>query len=138
VARNDDELEQIKVEFGNPKAVHHPPHSDPEKAARGEHERRRLRPPRGVPEVVTVFTGPPGARLSDVFKDLTHPVEGGVAYHFDGDPSWVASNNPALADLLAAEYGCEVRPFVEERHAHPMTHALAERDRARAADSSEE
>lgn len=132
---SDENEKQIKVEFGNRSAVHYPiDHSDPEKAAKGEGERRRLRV-RGVPELITTVTGAPGAKVSTVFLDLTHPEHGAVVKHFDGKPTWVASNSPALADLLAEEYGCEVRPFDEERHANPLAHCLAAARDAKAKES---
>lgn len=56
----------------------------------------------------TTVVPPAGTPLSEAFTTITAP-RGVWAYHSDGDPAWVASTDPALAQLLAAHYGCEVR-----------------------------
>ncbi|WP_066373940.1 hypothetical protein [Herbidospora mongoliensis] len=49
------------------------------------------------------------ASLLDAATDITHP-KGVWAAHSDAPaPAWVASTDPALAQLLADHYGCELR-----------------------------
>lgn len=63
----------------------------------------------------TTVTPPPGTPLGEVFTTITAPGSGVWAYHSDAPPAWVASTDTALAQLLAAHYGCEVRdPEPEE------------------------
>lgn len=52
----------------------------------------------------------PGISILEAANALTHP-EGGVwQAHSDATgPAWVASTNPALAQLMAAHWGCELR-----------------------------
>lgn len=51
----------------------------------------------------------PGTSLMDAAHDITHP-QGVWAAHSDSDaPAWVASTNPALAQILAAHWKCELR-----------------------------
>jgi hypothetical protein len=56
----------------------------------------------------TTVTPPAGTPLAEIFTTITAP-SGVWRAHSDGPPAWVASTDPALAQLLAAHYGCEVR-----------------------------
>lgn len=70
--------------------------------------RREVRTPLPPGRRCTTVAPPAGTPLAEVFTTITAP--GGVwAYHSDGAPAWVASTDPALAQLLAAHYGCQVR-----------------------------
>ncbi|WP_143220381.1 hypothetical protein [Actinomadura sp. CNU-125] len=56
----------------------------------------------------TTVVPPTGLKLGEVLTAITAP--GGVwNWHSDGDPAWVASTNPLMAELLADHYGCEIR-----------------------------
>lgn len=63
----------------------------------------------------TTITPPDGIPLAELFATVTHPGRGVWACHSVGPPAWVAvsADDPAfasaLASLLAAHYGCEVR-----------------------------
>jgi hypothetical protein len=57
----------------------------------------------------TVVHPPDGTPLAEAFTTITHP-NGVWAAHSDAEsPAWVASDDPALAQLLSAHYGCPVR-----------------------------
>ncbi|MUN41419.1 hypothetical protein [Actinomadura litoris] len=56
----------------------------------------------------TTVQPPAGTSMAEIFATITAP-RGVWAYHSDSAPAWVASTDPALAQLLAAHYGCEVR-----------------------------
>ncbi|WP_433329979.1 hypothetical protein [Spirillospora sp. CA-294931] len=72
--------------------------------ATGREVRRALSPGKRR----TTVEPPSGAPLAEVFTAIT--ASGGVwAYHSSEPPAWVASTDPALAQLLAAHYGCELR-----------------------------
>lgn len=52
----------------------------------------------------------PGTTLLEAAVQITDPARGVWRSHSDDPaPAWVASTDPALAQLLAAQYGCEVR-----------------------------
>ncbi len=52
----------------------------------------------------------PGITLLEAAVQITDTARGVWQAHSDDDkPAWVASTDPALAQLLAAQYGCEVR-----------------------------
>lgn len=57
----------------------------------------------------TVVSTPEGQPIGETFQAITAP--GGLwPYHSDAEaPAWAASTDPALAQLLAAHYGCELR-----------------------------
>lgn len=57
----------------------------------------------------TTVSPPDGQPLGETFTAITGP--GGLwLHHSDAPaPSWVASTDPNLANLLAAHYGCDVR-----------------------------
>jgi hypothetical protein len=58
----------------------------------------------------TTISIPADMGLLDAAYSITHPQRGVWAAHSDKDsPAWVASTNPALADLLAAHWQCEKR-----------------------------
>src|SRR5690242_5886814 len=64
---------------------------------------------RAIPgKQVTTVTIPDEWSLADAFRTVTHP--GGVwANHSMAEaPSWVESNDAALASLLASQYNCPV------------------------------
>lgn len=51
-----------------------------------------------------------GISLLEAAVQITDPHRGVWRSHSDDEkPAWVASTDPALAQLLAAQYGCEVR-----------------------------
>lgn len=50
----------------------------------------------------------PGLPLLEAAHDITHS-QGVWTGHSDGTPAWVASTNSALAQVLAAHWGCELR-----------------------------
>lgn len=67
----------------------------------------------GESERVTVVRFPEGTDLLEAFTNVTHP-QGAWAHHSDEAPSWVASDDPMLAQMLARQYGCDVRDYSEE------------------------
>ncbi|GGK61474.1 hypothetical protein Sme01_03180 [Sphaerisporangium melleum] len=86
------------VWLGNRKAVEVTRKSD------GSAERRPLKGKR-----CTTVSPPEGQPIGDTFTAITGA--GGLwPYHSDAPaPAWVASTDPALAQLLASHYGCELR-----------------------------
>ncbi len=86
------------VWLGNHKAVEVTRKSD------GSVERRPLKGLR-----CTTVSPPEGQPIGATFNAITGA--GGLwPYHSDAPaPAWVASTDPALAQLLAAHYGCERR-----------------------------
>jgi hypothetical protein len=57
---------------------------------------------------VTTATPPEDHTLAETFTAIT--AAGGMwDHHSDAPPAWVASTDPALAAVLAAHYGCELR-----------------------------
>jgi hypothetical protein len=53
---------------------------------------------------------PPGTSLLQAAYDVTHSTHGVWQAHSDADrPAWVASTDPALAQMLAAHFRCELR-----------------------------
>jgi hypothetical protein len=88
----------VIVYLGNRNAV---------EVSRGE-DGREVRTPLPPGRRCTTVQPPAGTPLGEVFATIT--ARGGVwAHHADGAPAWVASTDPALAQLLAAHYGCEIR-----------------------------
>ncbi len=67
----------------------------------------------------TTVSPPVDATLADAFGDITLP-NGIWARHSAAPPAWVAVDSDdakagaALADLLAAHFGCEIRTPAEE------------------------
>ncbi len=57
----------------------------------------------------TAVTIPEGQPLLDTARDLTHPQGVWAAHSSGGTPAWVASTDAALAGVLAAHWGCELR-----------------------------
>lgn len=58
----------------------------------------------------TTVQPPDGMALVDVLYDIVLPGRGIWAAHSDDPaPAWVASTDPALAQVLAAHYDCELR-----------------------------
>lgn len=52
---------------------------------------------------------PDGWSVAETIQSLTHP-SGIWAWHSDADkPAWVASTDPALAQVLATLWDCELR-----------------------------
>lgn len=52
---------------------------------------------------------PDGRPLGEAVTEITHG-RGVWAYHSAApSPAWVASDDPLLAEVLAAHYGCELR-----------------------------
>lgn len=72
----------------------------------GTSERRSL--PKG--KRCTTIVLAPDMKLMDAAYDITHPNRGVWNAHSDAEaPAWVASSNPALAQLLASHWGIELR-----------------------------
>lgn len=69
------------------------------------------RRPVGIPKTATKIIIPGDVSLIDAARDLTHATSGTWQAHSDDPaPAWVASTDPALAQLLAAHWGgIEVR-----------------------------
>jgi hypothetical protein len=58
----------------------------------------------------TTVSVAPGLTLMEAAHDITHPGQGVWQAHSDADaPAWVASTDPALGQLLAAHWNCELR-----------------------------
>lgn len=57
---------------------------------------------------LTTVVVPDGIPLGEGFTTITSP-QGVWAAHSTGNPAWVASTDPSLAQFLAGHYGCEVR-----------------------------
>ncbi len=83
--------------------------ADGDAAGREERAVNRIRTPLPGKRCTTV-TLAPGTRIMDAAYEITHVTRGVWQAHSDADaPAWVASTDPALAQLLAAHYGCELR-----------------------------
>jgi len=67
----------------------------------------KIRRPAPGKRCTTVIVAP-GLSLMEALVDITH-ARGVWAAHSDGVPAWVASTDPALAQVLAAHYRCELR-----------------------------
>lgn len=106
--RNDEE--RVIVYLGNRKAVEATEDPDDvEAAAREERAVNRLRTELPGKRCTTVILAP-GTRIMDAAYEITHATRGVWQAHSDADaPAWVASTDPALAQLLASHYGCELR-----------------------------
>lgn len=97
------------VYLGNRAAVQAEPETDPEVIAAhdGDPPRRRTAMPLG--KRCTTAQIPDGVSLVEALTTITS-AHGVWANHSDADsPAWVASTDPALADVLASHYGCERR-----------------------------
>ncbi|GIH29076.1 hypothetical protein Aph01nite_73860 [Acrocarpospora phusangensis] len=57
----------------------------------------------------TSVTIRPDASLLEAASEITSPNGVWAAHSDAAAPAWVASTDPALAELLAAHYGCELR-----------------------------
>lgn len=57
----------------------------------------------------TEIRPPEDLTYAELVHDLTHPQGIWQAHSDDDRPAWVASTDPALAGLLGALFGCEVR-----------------------------
>ncbi len=62
-----------------------------------------------VPKACTTVVIEPGLKLLDAAKTITDPGRIWSRVSTDDAPAWVASSDPALAQLLADHYGCELR-----------------------------
>src|SRR2546430_12005761 len=68
----------------------------------------------------TTVSVPAGLSLMEAAYDITHSTRGvWPAHSDDAAPTWVASTDPVLAQLLAAHWGCELRD--PEPQAEPVT-----------------
>lgn len=63
-------------------------------------------------EVGTLVEFPDGVSLAEALRTVTDP-DGVWAAHSSQPPTWVTSDVPALADALAAHYGCPAQPWEE-------------------------
>jgi len=60
-------------------------------------------------KLCTTIVLAPGLKLMEAANDITHH-RGVWTAHSDAEaPAWVASTDPALAQLLADHYGCQLR-----------------------------
>lgn len=86
------------------------PDDDHETAAAEERAIRRIRQPLPAGKRCTTVVLAAGLPLLQAAHDITHPERGVWQAHSDADkPAWVASTDPALAQILAAHWGCELR-----------------------------
>jgi len=82
---------------------------DVEAAGQEERPVNRMRTPLPGKRCTTVILAP-GTKIMDAAYEITHATRGVWQAHSDADaPAWVASTDPALAQLLAAHWGCELR-----------------------------
>lgn len=102
--------ERTIVYLGNRKAVEVVEDPDDMHAATQEERAvNRLRNPLPGKRCTTVVLAP-GLGLMDAAYQLTHTTQGVWPAHSDADaPAWVASTDPALAQLLASHWNCELR-----------------------------
>ncbi len=102
--------DRVIVYLGNRAAVESVEDPDDvDTAAAEERAVNRVRTPLEGKRCTTV-TLAPGLKIMDAAFEITHPSRGVWSAHSDADaPAWVASTDPALAQLLAAHYGCELR-----------------------------
>ncbi len=105
--RDDD---RVIVYLGNRQAIEAVEDPDDVEAAdREERAVNRLRTPLPGKRCTTVILAP-GIKIMDAAYEITHQSRGVWQAHSDAEgPAWVASTDPALAQLLAAHYGCELR-----------------------------
>jgi hypothetical protein len=105
--------------------------NDVEAAGQEERSVNRMRTPLPGKRCTTVILAP-GTKIMDAAYEITHATRGVWQAHSDADaPAWVASTDPALAQLLAAHWGCELREPEPETD-QPTTEPAAD-----AADSKE-
>ncbi len=90
--------EQTVVYMGNRNTIEVV--TDPESGARTQRQLDGKR--------CTTITLAPGLTLMEAANEITHQ-RGVWTAHSSGSPAWVASTDPALAQLLAAHYKCELR-----------------------------
>ncbi len=104
------EPEQVIVYLGNRAAIEAV--EDPDDVDTAADEGRavnRIRTPLEGNRRTTVVLAP-GTKLMDAAYQITHSSRGVWTAHSDADaPAWVASTDPALAQILADHYGCELR-----------------------------
>jgi hypothetical protein len=109
-ADNDPVGDRVVVYLGNRAAIEAV--EDPDDVAAATKEGRavnRIRTPLDGKRCTT-FVLAPGIKLMEAAYEITHATKGAWAAHSDADaPAWVASTDPALAQLLADHYGCELR-----------------------------
>lgn len=65
-------------------------------------------------DTYTHVDAPAHKSVLQVAHEITAPGGIWAAHSPDDAPTWVASDNAALAALLADHYGCDVRPFTTE------------------------
>lgn len=76
----------------------------------GDGEIAKSRQPIDGKRRIEIISHPLRGDVSEIFADITAP--GGIwkTHAQDGSkPAWVASDDPSIATLLAAFYGCEIR-----------------------------
>jgi hypothetical protein len=106
----DQVAEQVIVYLGNRAAIEAVEDPDDVEAAADEGRAvNRIRTPVKGKRCTTVVLAP-GTKLMDAAYEITHATRGVWKAHSDADaPAWVASTDPALAQLLADHYGAELR-----------------------------
>ena len=65
-------------------------------------------------DTYTHVDAPPNKSVLQVAHEITAPTGIWASHSPDEAPAWVASDNDALAAILADHYGCEIRPFRQE------------------------
>jgi hypothetical protein len=66
------------------------------------------------PTAITKVSVPADRPFATMVRDVVHE-DGLWQAHSAGQPSWVESDDPALAEAVSAHYGCPVgRPTVKE------------------------
>lgn len=98
------------VYLGNRAAVESVEDPDDVEAATAEERAvNRIRTPLDGKRCTTIVVAP-GTTLMDAAYQITHFSRGVWTSHSDAEaPAWVASTDPALAQLLADHYRCELR-----------------------------
>jgi hypothetical protein len=63
--------------------------------------------PTSDPDAITRVVVPDSRSVNDALRDIAH-ADGLWRVHSAGQPSWVESNDPDLAEAIAQHYGCPI------------------------------
>lgn len=70
--------------------------------------------PSDDPDAITKVSIPDGRSLSSALRDIVHS-DGLWQIHSAGNPTWVESDTPELAEAIAQHFGCPIgRPANKE------------------------
>ena len=73
--------------------------------------------PSDDPEAITKVGIPDGRPLNSALRDIVHS-DGLWTIHSAGNPTWVESDTPELAEAIAKHFGCPIgRPANKEKSA---------------------